>query len=125
MRRMHPAELNPGRHPGARFGSARGVASVAPLPPPRPSPTRNASPAQNLGCVKVGVSQLRESSCLLTPLRRAPFREWVFPGDAGRGEALHEASRGVLVPVMPVPVLEAREDTGVEADQGEPVGVGR
>ena len=58
-------------------------------------------------------------------LRGAPLRERMFPGDAGPGEALHEASRGVLVPVMPAPVLEAGEDAGVEADQGEPVGVVR
>ena len=67
MRRFRRPEAEPGGHPDARFGSARGVAPVAPLPPPRPSPTRNASPAQNLGCVKVDVSQLRKSSCLLTP----------------------------------------------------------
>ena len=59
------------------------------------------------------------------PLRGAPLREGVIPGDAGSREALHEAARGVFVPVMPVSVLEAREDAGVEADQGKPVGVSR
>ena len=30
-----------GMHPSARFGSGRGVAPVAPLPPPRRTPIRN------------------------------------------------------------------------------------
>ena len=70
MKELHRPK--PGGHPGARFGLARGVATVAPLPPLRPSPTRNASPTQNRGCVKVGVSQLRKSGCLLTAPRSGP-----------------------------------------------------
>ena len=58
-------------------------------------------------------------------LRGAPLREWVIAGEAGSGEALHEAARGAFVAVMPVPVLEAGEHPGVEADQGKPVGVAR
>ena len=50
------------------------------------------------------------------PVRGAPLREGVFPRDPGSGEALHEAARGVCVTVMPVPVLVAGEDPGVEAD---------
>jgi len=63
---MQLLERDPGRHPGARFGPVRGKAPVAPLPPLRPSPTRNASPAQDPACAKVDVSQLRKSGCLLT-----------------------------------------------------------
>ena len=64
MNGRHPP--TPGRRPGARVGSVRGVAPVAPLPPPRPSPTRHASPSQSPECAKVRVSQVRKSSCLLT-----------------------------------------------------------
>ena len=59
------------------------------------------------------------------PLRGTPLGEGVFAGDAGGGEALHEASGGVLVPVTPVLVLAAGEDPGMEADEGESVGVVR
>ena len=50
------------------------------------------------------------------PLRGAPLREGVFPDDAGRCEALHEAAGGVFVPLMPVPIMNAGEHSGVEAD---------
>ena len=70
MNGRHPP--TPGRRPGARVGSVRGMAPVAPLPPPRPSPTRHASPSQSPECAKVRVSQVRKSSCLLT---RHPRRE--------------------------------------------------
>ena len=69
------------------------------------------------GAVKASPEDMAEA------LWGAPLREGVFPGDAGSGEALHEAARGVLVPVMPVSVLAAGELPGVEADQGEPMGV--
>ena len=72
MNGPHPP--TPGRRPGARFGSARGVAPVAPLPPPRPSPTRIDCLPHNPGCVKVDVSQLRKSGCLLTQGRLPPRR---------------------------------------------------
>ena len=82
------AERDPGHHagghpsprPSARFGSGCGRAPVAPLPPPRRTPSRNASPSnsrpfgntrsrpplEHHQCVKVGVSQVRKSWCLLT-----------------------------------------------------------
>ena len=70
-----------GMHPSARFGSGCGVAPVAPLPPPRRTPIRNeppletrpsrrhrnCPPLEHHQCAKVRVSQLRKSSCLLTP----------------------------------------------------------
>lgn len=58
-------------------------------------------------------------------LRRAPLREGVIQRDAGSGEALEEATRGVLLPLLAVSVLAAREGSRVEADQGEPAGVSR
>ena len=83
------AERDPGHHagghpsprPSARFGSGCGRAPVAPLSPPRRTPSRNASPSKSRPfgntrsrpplahhqCVKVGVSQVRKSWCLLTP----------------------------------------------------------
>ena len=73
MNGRHPP--TPGRRPGARVGSVRGVAPVAPLPPPRPSPTRHASPSQSPECAKVRVSQVRKSSCLLTGFSRHPRRQ--------------------------------------------------
>ena len=82
MRRTHRPERDLGSHgagqapprSAARFGSGRGVAPVAPLPPHRRAPTRNDSPAQNLQCVKVRVSQVRKSSCLLTLRAAVPTR---------------------------------------------------
>ena len=53
----------------ARFGSGSRVAPVAPLPPLRGSLTRNGPLTAEHRCVKVGVSQLRKSSCLLTAVR--------------------------------------------------------
>ena len=98
------AERDPGHHagghpsprPSARFGSGCGRAPVAPLPPPRRTPSRNASPSnsrpfgntrsrpplEHHQCVKVGVSQVRKSWCLLTrdsaPIRKHRWR--INPG---------------------------------------------
>ena len=95
------AERDPGHHAGghpsprprARFGSGCGRAPVAPLPPPRRTPSRNASPSKSrpfgntrsrppLGhhqCVKVGVSQVRKSWCLLTPTPASVARTCLSP----------------------------------------------
>ena len=97
------AERDPGHHagghpsprPSARFGSGCGRAPVAPLPPPRRTPSRNASPSKSrpfgntrsrppLGhhqCVKVGVSQVRKSWCLLTAVQPTPPERHVPPPD--------------------------------------------
>ena len=106
------AERDPGHHtgghpsprPSARFGSGCGRAPVAPLPPPRRTPSRNASPSKSRPfgntrsrpplehhqCVKVGVSQVRKSWCLLTqptrishpvPVSRPGYRTQFRPAD--------------------------------------------
>ena len=69
-------------------------APVAPLPPPRTSPTRNDGLLEKHECVKVGVSPLRKSWCLLTQgvarLRRA------MP-TGGAGGSVRRGDAGVRV----------------------------
>ena len=91
MKGVHRAKRDPRHHAGARpsshersFRSGAGVVPVAPLPTRRQPPTetppasnstpsehRHPPPKQHSRCVKVGVSQVRKSGCLLTPGRPA------------------------------------------------------
>ena len=82
-----------GMHPSARFGSGRGVAPVAPLPPPRRTPIRNeptpetppsrkhriCPPLEPHQCAKVRVSQLRKSSAGIPAFGVIRTLEWQTP----------------------------------------------